>query len=348
MKWLIGLLQIMLFGVIVCLASSTAKSIEGNYGSNSLVNRIEGTVWNPERQPVTNVYVELQNEFLSTLRRVQTSSSGRFSFIGMPAARYTIKVLPAATNYLEYAENVDLVTYTDKNTGRSSSDTVYLDIYLTYDKRKINFGTSGITEAVFVQEVPEEARKLYNRGVKNIDSKDVNKGFAEIEAALKIFPDYYDALNMLGRSYTQRKEYQKALPFLIKSIDINQRSFSSFYALAYACYQLKHIPEAIEASRGATILQPNSLNAQLLYGTVLRIGGNHEKAMQALLQAKKLSKNSPISEVHWQLALLYNRTGKNKEAVDELEAYLKILPDAPNAKEVRQLIDKLRSGIKNS
>jgi len=215
-----------------------------------------------------------------------------------------------------------------------------LDIYLKIDKRKFNSGFNGISEVVFVQEVPEEARRLYKKGLKDIN--DGSKGFDEIEQALRVFPEYFDALNTLGCEYVARKEYQKSLAYLIRSIDVNQRSFSSFYALAYACYELNHRPEALEAARAATVLQPTSVNAQLLYGTLLRLDGSYEKAEKVLLEGKKLSKERSVPEIHWQLALLYNKLGRNKEAADELEEYLKLQPDAPNKKEIQGLIAKLR------
>ena len=202
-----------------------------------------------------------------------------------------------------------------------------------------------MSDTVFVQEVPEEARRLYKNAVKDINDKN-NKGFDEIEQALKIFPDYYDALDTLGREYVKRKEYQKSLSYLIKSIDVNQRSFSSFYALAYACYQLNHKTEAIEAARAATIIQPNSVNAQLLYGTVLRLSNSNEKAEKALLQAKNLSKNSPVAQIHLQLGLLYRQLGRTKDAVNEFESYLEVQPDAGNKKEIKDLIAELRKETK--
>jgi tetratricopeptide (TPR) repeat protein len=340
MKWLVILLQIMLFGIIICLASPAAESIKGNLSSNGLINRIDGIVWDPNRRPVSDVYVELQDELYRTLNRVRTSSSGRFSFTVARQGNYIIKVLTTGTNYLEHTEAVEIVQIT-----QTSADNVYLDIYLKLDKRKINSGVNGVTEAVFVQEVPDEARKLYNSGTKALGNNDI-KGLEKIEAALKIFPDYYDALNTLGREYVQRKEYEKSFPYLIKAIDINQRSYSSFYTLGYAAYQLNHIPEALKAAEAATILQPNSINALLLYGTVLRLDGNYEKAQKTLLQANNFSKNYPIPEIHWQLALTYNKLGRNKEAADELETYLKIRPDADNKKEIKDLIAKLRKEVK--
>jgi len=338
MKWLMNSLQIMLCGVIVCLTVSTAKSGGENYDSSSLTNRIEGIVWDPHRRPVSDIYVELQNENYSTVSRIRTDSTGRFSFSGVAGGHYNIKVLTTGTNYLEKTEGVDVV-----NVVQGGSDSQYLDIYLEYDKRKFNSGSAGITDVVFVQEVPEEARQLYKKGLRDLNDGD--KGFNEIEQALKVFPAYYDALNTLGCEYVARKEYQKSLEYLIRSIDVNQRSFSSFYALAYACYQLNHRPEALEAARGATIIQPNSVNAQLLYGTLLRLDGAYEKSEKLLLEAKKLS-NDTIPEVHWQLALLYNKLGRNKEAADELELYLKLQPDARDKKEIQDLIAKLRKQSK--
>jgi tetratricopeptide (TPR) repeat protein len=79
----------------------------------------------------------------------------------------------------------------------------------------------------------------------------------------------------------------------------------------------------------------------------LRLDHSYEKAEEALLRAKKLSKNKPVAEVHWQLALLYNKLGRNKEAADELEDYLKIRPDARDEKEIQELIGKLRRDSKH-
>jgi len=340
MKQLMSLFQIMLLGVVVCSAAAPANSIGETHTANIVINRIEGIVWDPYRRPVRDLYVELQDENYFAVSRARTDSAGRFSFSGVSFGRYNVKVLTSGTNYLEYTESVDLL-----NVLRGAADAVYLDIYLKFDTRKVNSNVSEVTEVVFVQDVPEEARKLYKRGVKDLHEKG-DIGFNEIEEALKVFPTYFDALNTLGREYVERKEYQKSLAYLIRSIDVNQRSFSSFYALAYACYQLSHRPEALEAARGATMLQPNSLNAQLLYGTLLRLDRSYETAEKALLQAKKLSKDRPVPEVHWQLALLYNKLGRNAEAADELEAYLKVQPDAHDKKQIQDLIAKLRKDPK--
>lgn len=303
------------------------------------VNRIEGMVWSPDRRPVRDLYVELQNENYFAVARARTDASGRFAFRGIGSGRYFVKVITSGTNYQEYTESVEV-----GSVSRSGTESVYLEINLKVDSRKVESGVGEITDVVFVQEVPEEARKLYKKGLKELQKGDV--GLSDIEAAIKIFPNYYDALNVAGREYVARREYQKSLAYLIKAIEVNQRSYSSFYALAVACYQLNHRPEALEAARGAALLQPASLSAQLLYGTLLRLDRSYQRAEEALLEARKLSKDRPVSEVHWQLALLYNKLGRNEEAANELETYLRIQPDARDKKEIQALISKLRKDSK--
>ena len=342
MKRFLSSASIMLLTALAWLVISPVSLFASEKSLTAFVNRIEGIVWSPERQPVPDIYVELLNDSYSSAGRVRTSSSGRFTFTGMPAARYTVKVLTGGSIYLEHTESIDLVTYTNRQSGLSSSDAVYLDIYLKYDKRKVNVGVRETTAAVFVQQVPDEARRLYRQGAKELSEKN-ETGIERIEQALQIFPDYFDALNILGREYTERKEYKKALPLLVKSIEINQRSFSSFYALAYALYKLNHRPEALEAARGAQILGPNSVNAKLLYGTLLRLDEKYEGAEESLLKAKKLAEESPTPEIHWQLALLYNRTNRNKQAAEELKTFLKLKPDAADKEEIKKLIVKLQT-----
>ncbi len=337
MKQTTKLFQPLLLSLMVFSGAFSATSFAQS-GGGIVISKIEGTVWSPYRRPVPDLYVELQNENYFSVARMKTNSAGRFSFRGVPTGIFYIKIVTTGTGFLEHVERIVV-----GDIFGSSSD--YLEINLKFDKRQVNSGLGEISEVVFVQEVPAEARRLYQQGAKSIQEKQ-ELGFNDLEEALKIFPTYFDALNTLGQEYVVRKEYQKSLAYLIRAIDVNQRSFSSFYALAYACNQLNHRTEAIEAARGATILQPNSLRAQLLYGTLLRVERSYETAEKALLAAKKLGADKPVGDVYWQLALLYNKLGRNREAADELEAFLKIEPDARDKKEIQALITKLRKDTK--
>lgn len=326
----------LLLWALVLVISSTAFPL-----TSHLVNRIEGQVFSPDRLPVQNAYVELIDEVNSVVAQTKTNSSGRFTFTGMSGGRYVIKVLPFGTEFKEQSQEVYVISPT-----RGSSDIVYTDFYLIYDKRSGTLLAGTSPEAVFVQEIPPVAKKLYDDGASTL-KKNQSEGFVKIEQAIKIFPNYFDALNLLGEKYISLNNYEKAYPYLIRAIEINPRSSINFYRLGFAFYQLKQYPAALEAARGATILVPNSIDAQLLYGTTLRVNEKYEDAEKVLLKANSLA-NGKNSEVHWQLALIYNRLNRNLEAISELETFLKVAPKSPDKNKILDLIAKLKASASNS
>lgn len=314
--------------LILCPPSVFSKS-------SSLINRIEGSVYDQNRNPVPDAFVELLSDVDSLIARTRTNNSGRFSFLGLSAGHFNVKVLPYGKNLLEQTQDVEI------NNQLARSDTVFVEFYLKVDKRAADVADENPPEAVFVQDVPQDALKLFKAGVNNLEPGS-DKGLAELEEAVKIFPNYFDALSRLGREYNARKNYTKAYPYLLKAIDLNPRSFVAFYSLGYAFYQLKQIPAALEAARSCVVINAGSVSSQLLYGTLLRINGNYPEAEKTLLKAKSVGKK-PNAEIHWQLSLLYNKLKRNAEAADQLETYLKILPKSPDKMKIQELIAKLRT-----
>jgi tetratricopeptide (TPR) repeat protein len=326
---------IFLLGVSSHVAHGTNGISSANAGGFPFLNVVEGTVFDPQRRPVPDLWVELQNEFNMSYAKARTSNAGRFTFTGMRPGRYQIKVYTTGTDFEEKTETIEIVSVV-----RNATDGVYVDLNLSYRKGKdTGSRKSGM---VFGQDVPAAARQLFKTGVSLLEKNEYAAAVEQLEQAIKIFPDYYDALDALGCHFVRNKEYLRSLQPLIKAVGLNPRSFSSYYSLGYAAFKLDQLREAAEASLAATVLQPDSLNAQLLYGTVSRLSGSNDIAMASLRKAEKLSRQSPVAEVHWQLALLLNKLKRNKEAAEQLETYLKIEPNAPNKKQVESLIAKLK------
>lgn len=307
---------------------------------------ITGLIFDAQsRSPVENLYVELGDQLGLSLAQTRADSAGRFGFSGLRGGTYQIKVLTFGTNYKEEVQEVRLVTLPLGN-GRYASDMAFVQFNLKLDPRKINIGSGGAATVIFAQEIPDDARKLYKKGVKQLEDKK-DEGLSSLKQAVEIFPTYYDALDRLGSEYVLRKQYEEAAPYLTRAIDVNRRSYSSFYALGVASYNLKNMQAAAEALRAAVTINPKSINAQLFYGMVLRIEGNFEQSEKALLQAKSLSeKTSPVAEIDWQLALLYEKMARYKEAADELEQYLKIAPKGTDTEKIKKLIADLRAKAK--
>jgi tetratricopeptide (TPR) repeat protein len=329
------------------LGLGMALSIASNQTTLAAVlqgkNAISGTVFGNSR-PMADVYVELVDDVYSTVGRMRTDGSGRFSFTGLGEGRYKVKALPYGTEYLEQTQEVVLASVSA--TAGSGSDRQYIDIYLRVDQRLVSGPFAVTPGVVFVQEVPETARKLYRAGLSFLGQKKDMEGLDSIKRAIEEFPTYFDALDRLGREYalrgaSDRNYYVAALVLLTKANEVNSRSFPTVFGLGWTQYQLGMIQPAVDNLTRATTLYGKSADPYLWLGKALRRASTLDQAEVALKRANDLAKGK-TPEVHWQLAGLYRDQKRYKEAADELELFLKAEPKAADAPKIREMIKQLR------
>ena len=307
-------------------------------------NGITGTVFGEGGRPVQDIYVELQNDFYSTIGRMKTDGSGRFSFNGLGEGRYKVKALPYGTDYMEQTQEIQLASVS--GIPGSGSDRQNVDIYLRLNERAHAGPFSAAPGVIFVQEVPSSARTLYQAGINFLGVKKEKEGFDSLRKAIEIFPNYFQALDRLGGEYatrggTDRSYYEAALVLLTKATQVNPRSFSSAFGLGWTQYQLGMTKEAIETLSRATTLYGKVADPYLWLGKALRRASTPDQAEVALKRANDLAKGKS-AEVHWQLAALYRDQKRYKAAADELELFLKFEPKAADADKIRELIRQLR------
>ncbi len=295
-------------------------------------NRIEGTVYGYGRRPLPDVYVELNDDLNRTVSRVKTNNVGSFTFVGMEPGNYIVRVLTSGTDYEEREERVEIYNLTSR-----AFESKQVLFYL----RLKQGASSPNAEAIFGQEVPADAQKLYEKGVADLASKRDAKGLAALRDAIEVFPKYYAALERLGLEYVEigKPETLQAAEILLNlAVGVNPRGFRSWYGLAYARHALARYAEALAASEKAVELRPTAAEAVFLHGRILRNLKKYPEAEKQLLKTKELFGDVP-AQLHWELALIYgNNLKKYAEAARELKLYQKKKPDAPNSAEVKKLI----------
>ena len=325
------------FGLFLALlVSSFGASSPATILIPQQFNSISGYVSDGHRNPLPDLQVELLNDAESVIQRTKTDSSGRYGFRTPSSGIFQVRVLTSGTTFIGQTQRIQL------ERGRAFEQ---VDFALVNRQPKTGAGSPGV---VFVQKVPDEARKLYERGTELLKKEQQRKdGVAALESAVTIFPEYFEALQSLGGEYVLLKEYDKAIPVLTKAIEVNRAAYPSLYALSLAQYNLKLVPEAIDSMRRAIVLEPKSVNANLWLGILLRQKGALSESEPYLKQADKLAA-AKSAEVHWQLALLFNQLKRYKEAADELELFLKIEPEAKDTELIKKLIKQFRekSGAK--
>jgi len=311
-------------------------------------NAITGTVTNTSRQPVSDMWMELLNDVESVLKRTRTDSTGRFSFQGLSFGTFQVRPVTAGTPYRSQTVRIELIPATIRGTG---SHTEQLDFMLRTENELKKRTTTPGARTTFAQEVPENARKAYERGVELLDTGKTKEGLEKLKEARQLFPSYYLALERLGLEHLKQGKYDEASEFLEKALEVNGTGASSLYGMGVIHYQSKQWPEAIEVLRRALVLAPDSPNAPFVHfylGMALIKSGKGADAEQHLKRSYELGGSNIPPDVHMHLAQQYSNAKKYKEAADELELFLKKTPDARDAENIRSIIKKLREKAKSS
>ncbi len=325
--------MLLLIGIFMTLFGTAVDATDPadvSVSPQQVANSISGHVSDDRRLPVRDLQVELLNDVDSVIQRTKTDSSGLFVFRRLSNGTFQVRVQTYGTDYIGQTKRVQL---------ERTRAFEQVDFVLSVKQTTSTTATPGV---VFVQEVPEPARKEYERGAALLQQAEQRKeGLEALKKAIDIFPLYFDALELLGTEYVKQEEYEAAVPLLTKALEVNARSFTSLYGLAIAQYNLKQLTNALDSLRRAVVLNHRSINANFWLGMVLRQTGKLDEAETYLKLADQLA-DSKLPDVHWQLALLFNQLKRYKEAADELEMFLKVQPDARDVEQIKKLIQRFR------
>lgn len=318
-------------------------------GSASAQNSISGIVFDPNRRPANDINVELLDSFERLIASRKTKGSGFFTFQRLNQGVYYIRVRVAGTNFKDQKKRIDLG---DLN-SLGGVDQKQIEIYLEFDPRAVK-RTPAVTGVIFAQDVPDEARRLFETAGKYKKKKRPEDAEKALIQATSVFPDYFQALEMLGDVHLELKKYRDAEADYLRAVRVNPKCFACLLNLAMAQYNLKELEKAVGSLVKANELDSSSINAHLLLGIVQRELKRYENAEKSFLVSKKLGENK-YADVNWQLATLYYfDLGKKSEAADELERYLKNLSGkekkkhADKIRSVRKLIQKIRREAKEA
>lgn len=303
-------------------------------------NTITGFVFDDSRRPARDIFVELRNDFGSTVARTRVNGSGMYQFTSLPQGTYQIKIVNTTTNYEEQTKSVSLIPLSVVQGAGMASE--HVDFHL---KLRAAQGSPSQKQAppevIFAQAVPAPAKALYEAGLQDLAAKKDADGLRKVKESIELFPDYYDALDKLGTDYVLRGHYEAAFVLFTKAVSVNPRSFSSTFGLGLAQYRLKMVDKAIATFEKASEINKNSANSHLWHGIALHAAKKLPEALATLLKAGELTGNTS-AEVYFQLAKVYTDQKKYAMAADSLELFLKYRPDAQNTSQIRELVASLR------
>lgn len=316
-----------LLGISPLFASQSASSIEG---------RVTG----PDNRPLQDVRVLLQDDSYAQLQMAYTDGAGRYRFRNILRGVYNIQVEPGQYSYSRQSARLDV------NPINRGGEVFRQDFTLRSSKSiKLDKEPAG---TVFAQTVPVPARREYAEAIKSIDKNDFDAAAQSLKQAVALFPDYYDALELLGTEYVKHGDFPAALPVLNRAVQVNDKSWRAYYSLGVAYSELKQPGESIKALKRATELHSGSTNAYMRLGIELAKSAQLiPEAIEALKKVTQLAGDG-VPEAYLYLGALYGKTNQYGEAAKAFESFLKAAPQAAEKEKVKQLIKEMRDKAKTA
>ncbi len=343
-RFFVIILGLLLLPVFVN-AQGSGKQVTGTGGNHV----IQGYIFFPSgRRAEGNIVVKLQSLQYSELQ-VIPDSSGSFSFSNLAPGSYTV-VVNAGDEYEVSREGVYIDT--DLNLSRQggrlpppTTRRYTVMVHLNLKERSASSKASVIDANLAA--VPEKARKLYERGVEQARADDTARAADSLKEAIALYPNFPLALNELGVQYLKLRQVDKAVETLKESVKLNGESFVSRLNLGIALLEAKQFGEAEAQLREALKRNANSATAHMYLGIALLRNNKFDEAEKELMVATAANA-AQLGMANYYLGGLYWRKHDYQRAVEQLEKYLQLTPNAPDAERVRGTIKDLRARMEKS
>jgi tetratricopeptide (TPR) repeat protein len=324
----------------VGIAQGNGRASTGTGGIHS----IQGYIFFPSgRRAEGTIIVKLQSYNAGEIT-VLPDSSGEFIFTQLAPGNYTV-VVQAGDDYEIARENVYFDS--DVNLSRTGGgripqspqrQTVMVHLQL---KPSVAHTNPGVLDAALAQ-VPEKARKLYERGLDQSRAGDAVRAVDSLKEAVALYPQFPLALNELGVQYLKLGQTANAIETLRSAIKLSPDAFSPKLNLGIALLEARDYEEAEGLLRGALKLNTSLPTGHMYLGICLARLNDYNAAEKELLVAVKNSGNQ-LGMAQYYLGGIYWKRNDYPRAVEALEAYLKLTPNAQDADRVRATIRDLRS-----
>jgi tetratricopeptide (TPR) repeat protein len=262
-----------------------------------------------------------------------TNENGNFAFRGLPTGSYTISIEKEA-DYKPYSTSVDVRQF------RGGPPQVFtLNIQLEF-KDRVEPPKPAVLRAEFAN-VPKKALAYYDNAFEQAKKSDYLGAIEQLKLAIAEYPSFTLAFNELGVQYLKLNRLEDADEAFQRALKIDPDSLAALINRGIANVMLKRYGEAVPILRKALKKNDQSAVGHYFLGQALANLGLFDDAEKELLTSLELGKEK-MKEAHRILAIIYTSRGAKKQAADELEAYLKLAPDAPDAEKLKDMIRKLK------
>lgn len=305
-----------------CLASAQ---------SSEVVHQLEGRLQNKNGViPAMRVRL-VRRDSLEPVAETFSRADGGFVFSRVTDGDYLIET---------FETEVYEATSTEAILRPRPRRPTYLNVYIDVPLKSNPSSKPGVIAADVDLNVPKAAQKHYRAGTKALKDNDFEAAEREFRRAIADYPNYYQARLELGRELRLKKRFADGAEVLYPLLQIAPGRADPRVEYGICLLELSRRDEATQELRRAVELEGFNWASHLYLGWAL-LETSPEQAEPHFKRALELNERK-AARAYLSLARIADSQGKNGLAIQYLEAYLAIVPNASDADAARKLLAKLR------
>ncbi len=318
-----GGLPWLLLGLLVCTPIVRARIA----GFDRQPVEIFGTVFlEGANRPIDSIIVNIRSLPGGPFASVLTDWNGRFQVRGLDPGMYAIVV--EESGYEPTRESLRLY-------GPSPPLELHLRASNPSPVRR-----TAYTVSVRELRIPGKARNAFEKGLARLAKNDADGSRSQFVRATATFPDYYEAYYHMGVADLRLGREEEAAQAFQKAIDLSGGRYAwAQFALGLLLCRRGEYAEAETVIREGLEVDGRSAIGHLFLSVALFRLNRLEEAERSAREA--LLRKPGFALAYLVLADVHGRRGEYGMQLHDLDAYLKLEPDEPASKQVREVVRRL-------
>lgn len=298
---------------------------------------IAGTVRdNVNHRPIEGILVSLKQVTGTPVTTTFTRSNGDFEFEFLHSGDYVVEI-----NIKDYDKADESVTIND-------ASRLGISIFLNKASGAASVPKQQMSISAHQLSVPHKAYDEFEKGMALAYVKsDFRGAIGQFQLAIKDFPTYYEAYAEEGSAFYQLQESEHAEEALRKSVELSSGQYADAnFTLAALLTDTKRYDEAETAARKGISVDGSSWRGPFELARALNALKRPEEAEKNAQQARDIMPDNP--PVYLLLANIHIQRKDYPALVRDLDEYLRLSPNGPEADRARNTRERVQSSINES
>ena len=320
------------FLVVASLLLASLPHAQAQFGSGNL--RIRVTYTNGRAAP-RNLLVQLMSGASnSPVTSAYTNDQGGVEFDRLAVGVYHVLVSG------DGIEKTDSETFEVDSRKMTQSQVVSVR---RLDEVQGSAANAGDMISASTLAVPENARKLFQKGGDAMAREDWKRALDALNKAVAIYPQYAAAYTNLGVVYSRLNDPVQERAVLEKAISLDDRMATAYLNLGVLSIRQKDFPQAQKLLQKAAALDPAARTYMFLADAQL-LSQQYDAAIASAQKAHSLPHDN-LALTHYIAARAYEHENQPQSAIAELQLFLQEEPQGVRADQVRGELKQLQRQI---